>query len=634
MMNKCSCGNKAVSEFNGKHYCRTHFIEEREKEFLDNTDWNDMGILKWLKYMYPEHYRDEFTNEHIMVYNMLLQLYDPRYVNKQHRLRELIAYRGFAKSKIIFGTISYISLHNGCTMKFKAEDGLIHEVKINEKFIVIFSETGGMAEDFVVNIRDEFSTNPMVKYFYKFTIEDAKEEDTGQWTRKAFKINGLSILGLGAGQQARGKIRGAYRPTFVFYDDIYSENNTLTEDRRDKIKKWFDNASLNSVDDLIGKVFLVGTIVHDDTVLVTCEKSDIWKTLKFYPMPTIKFKKFIKEHLIVDVDNDLCKLPYWDEPNEFTRIEKQIEYFKKFDNDSEWEVTWKERTGLYVLSIKYKEAVEKQGIAGFYQEYFHEISPEELKRFSTTYFQPLNEWEVKQEFGYNWLLTPLYKEPQLMNIEFGVDIAGGTKEGDNTVITVGGMISNGKGFVLEQKIGKFAMRDNLHDNFSILHRTDKVMTDRSYISKIGYIDELFRLAIKYNPRIIKIGQGGGSEGAIINEVRRVFQANEFYVNISPRPQTSREGNKIERIKETLLPKYETMSMYHAKGLDKLEYELEYLGKAKNDDAADSLEVQMFNIVRPARIDYNLFKNPVKSFTPKWGHANINSQNDWLNDWRN
>jgi len=622
-----NCKEKVVKE----NRCRNHFIEYKEIEFCDNTDWENLGICKWLKYMYPEHFRDTFSKDHIKVYIMLLELYDPRYVNKMHRLREVIAYRGFSKSKIIFGIYSYIMMHNNHIIKIKALDGKISEVKVQEKFMVIFSETGGMAEEFVVNIRDEYSVNPMIRYFYSFKIQDAKEEDTGQWTRKAFKINGTFILGLGAGQQARGKIKGAYRPTFVGYDDIYSENNTKTEQTRKNIKRWFYDAAQHSVDDLLGKAFLVGTIVSDDTVIVECEKSNLWRTLKFYPMPELKFQEFIKEHLNINLDFNTCALPFEDEDNEFKRIEKQISHFKKIENLKDWELSWKDRMGLYQLALKYKEAVENRAIGGFYQEYFHVTIPDELRKFYDKYFRPMGEWSISNEFGYNWLECPsLYKEKIMVNIEIGVDLASGLKEGDDVAISIVASAPDGRFFVLDTVYGKFAIRDNIHGLED--SRMDRIVLDRKYITKIGYIDELFRLTKIYKPRVIKIGTGGGLESSIVTEVERLFRANWDYTTILPRPQTSRDGKKEERIEETILPKYESMSVFHREGLLKLEYQLKSLGKASDDDLADSLEVAFFNIYRPFGVDYKIFNSTKEIKKPKWGYQKDTSEN-WLEDWR-
>ncbi len=593
---KCKfCNLPAVKD----NLCKKHLIEESEKVFLDNTSCDkNMGIIKWLKYMYPEHFRNEFTQAHIEVYIELLRLYDPRYINKQHRLRELIAFRGFSKSKIIFGIISYLIAHNGMVMKIKSVDDNIFDVEINEKYIVLFSETATMAEEFVTNIRDEFTTNNRLKYFYHFKIEEAIDDITGQWTRKAFKMNDCFIVGLGAKQQARGKIKGAYRPTFIFFDDIYSENNTITQESRYSIKRWFYDSAINTGDDLLCKVLLVGTIVHEDTVLIECEKSSMWKTLKFYPMPLDKFREVVDKYLQVDYSLRTCKLPFEEIEDEFVRIKKQKEFFDKLNQ--EYEVLWGDRIGLYELLLKYKEAVENQNLSGFYREYFHQVIPQELKKFTSDYFKRVN-CKTEFKYGYTWL--NIDNDLQLTNIEIGVDIAGGKNEGDNTAIVVVGALPNRKIVVLDVVYGKLSIRDRENQK--------------------GYIDELLRLNARYKPSKIKIGFGGGHEGAIIEELRRVFYENNVYTIILPRPQNRSEGEKFERIERTLLPKYEAGDILHNGSFIELEYELEFLRKAKNDDLADALEVAIWNINYPSNI-------PIKFFEGNKG-ANIKYYQDYY-DW--
>ena len=622
----CKCGIESVKG----GLCRTHYIHTEEEIYLDNTDINDLGIIKWLGDMLPEHFRNAFPEEHAETYLSAIRLLDPRYTSKMHRLRELIAPRGFAKSKIIMGIISYICAHNGMIIKFKATDGILHEVKIDEKFIVIFSETGGMAEEFVINIRNEFEINEKLRYFYHYKIQDAKEADTGQWTKRAFKINGMYVLGLGEGQQSRGRIKGAYRITWAFYDDIYSENNTKTDTGRAGIKNWFYNSAQHSVDDLLGKSFLVGTIVHEDTVLVECEESKSWQTLKYYPMPQLKFDQFIKEHIKVDLDRASCALPFESEPDEFAMISKQIKYFDNLMDKEDMGIVWRERLGLYQLALKYKESVENSAIAGFYQEYFHLTVPTELKKFRREYFQEMKEWRIEYEFGYNWLYCEeLFGDaPQMINIEMGIDIAGGKNEGDYTCISVAGVTPNGKGYVLEQSYGKYTMRDNISEDSPMYNRNDRILSDKSLVKKVGYIDEAFRMHLKYRPRIIKMGQGGGSENQSLMEMIRIFRANYSYTNIVPRAQTTRDGNKFERIKNTLLPRYETMSMYHANGLGQLEHELEFLGKTKNDDCSDALECNFFDIQRPVQLDYTFFTKKIPTRIPKLGYSHTSIEYDW------
>ena len=64
----------------------------------------------------------------------------------------------------------------------------------------------------------------------------------------------MFVQGIGARQQIRGKVKGASRPTLVIADDIYSEETVITEESRAKIKRWWNNAVMNSIDNVKGKV--------------------------------------------------------------------------------------------------------------------------------------------------------------------------------------------------------------------------------------------------------------------------------------------------------------------------------------------------------------------------------------------
>jgi len=188
--------------------CRTHYIESKELIYTDNTSENvrEWGIFKWAKDMLSEAVPQNFPSFHYEVYPVILGQLDPFYVNKEERQRNLIAYREGAKSTIIFIIVSYILAHNNSVLRFRFRNQIV-PVNLAERLIVIASETGTMAEDFVVRIRDEFTSNVMLKYFYQFTIEDAMDAVDGQWTRRAFKMNRCFVLGVGAKMQIRAGLK-------------------------------------------------------------------------------------------------------------------------------------------------------------------------------------------------------------------------------------------------------------------------------------------------------------------------------------------------------------------------------------------------------------------------------------------
>lgn len=601
------CGQHEVKD----GLCRVHYVEEKEKIYLDNSNVNtERGIIRWALDMLPNYLTNDIPEFHFEIYKALLSLYDPQYRNKYDRLLELISWRGSAKSTIVNMIFpSYIIAHNGMTMILPNGS----RCTINEGLVCILSETSGSAEEFTVRIRDEFTINERLMYFYKFQIMDAIDALTGQWTRTSFKINGTFVIGLGAGQQIRGKVKGASRPTLLIGDDIYSENNTGTKERRQKIKRWWNSAVVNSIDDVRGKIALCGTIVHEDTILVELENNSMWKTLKFALMNIDDFHSLIRQHLVVNTSTGEIEMKFDDEPDKLIRITKQVEYY----NNLPFKTVWPTRVDMYYVALKYKEEYKNSSVSKMYQEYFHVVISDEDKKFKKEYFQTAN-CRVEWKHGHTWLVFPDGDKEEWVscNIEFGVDIAAGLESSDDTVITAIAITSNNKRYVLQQSVGKYSIRDILWENDPVYTRHDKIIMDKSFIKKVGFVDELFRMNLIYHPSIIRVGVAG-EEILHVEEIRRVFYANNIVKNIVQRPQLAQEGNKFERIINTCLPWYETRMVYHCGALSKLEYQLEFLGKTKNDDCADSLEVAFYHAFTPSELSMEYFNLKSPAIPKQW-----------------
>ena len=609
------CKKCSLQALKGEEYCKKH----QEEEFLDLTTG---GFFKWV-YFFLKHYTPQKSPDfHRELVDLYFSLYNPHYINRYNRQLEEVSFRGSSKSTILTMFIPmFLLCNNNKEITIwadipKEENGELKIVRekiktmINESFIVVVSKTGNMAEDFVVRMRDELSSNRRLRFWYGAQIEDAMDAIDGQWTRRAFKFNKCHILGVGSGQQIRGRIKGAYRPTTIIFDDIYDEEN-ITDSQRAKIKSWFYAGAMNSLDDLRGKALLAGTIIHEDTVLVECENSSSWKTVKFYPMPIEEFYELLK-YLKVDEDHRECRMPFDEESNEVMRAYKQADYFKDLQGKKDWKLAWDERVSLYYMAIKFKDAVQTGAVQQFYQEYFHITIPESAKRFKRDYFQQVKgEWKVFQEFGYNWFeCKELYEEPQIVNIEFGLDIAGVSDYADNTAIMSVGALPDNRMIVFPAVYGKMNTRDVLREDSSYLFRYDKVLMDKQHLLKAGFMDETFRLFLQYHPHSIKIGVAG-QENRFPEDMRLLFQANNIYCNVNPRPQNISKGSKHERIRNGLLKRYETLSMFHCKGNDLLERELEFLTKFTTDDLADALEVACHNVQFPVRVSYKDFAEPHK-----------------------
>jgi len=587
--------------------CYPHHRQLKLSQWLDNTDRDDLGIVRWAKELMPEFAFNQTPDFHKDLYLTLLSLYDPKLRNKYERLRGLISFRGSAKStaaNTLF--VAYVLANNGKSFKIKY-NGQVEEFLIDERTIVIISETATSAEEFTVRIRDAFTENERLRYYYRVAITQAVDSITGQWTRGAFRINNCFVQAVGSGQQIRGKVKGASRPSLVIADDIYSENSVITEERRTRTRWWWNNAVMKSVDDLRGKVLMLGTIVHDDTVLVDIKTNPRWQVTQMCVMPPEKFHIFVNDHLNVDWESSTCRLPHDDIKNPNARAQAQRLYFDKIQDSDDWELAWPERIDLYLLALMYQEAIFNSTVSGLYQEYFHiTLSPYE-RRFKKEFMQVLRPYELKHEYGMNWIKFenaskgPEEQEWKVVNIEFGIDLAGGGI--DDAVITVVAATEELQIYILHQAIGKWSIRDNI----DAINRINRVTLDRGAVQGVGIIDETFRLARRYRPSKIKVGIAG-EEALIMREFRRVFEENRDYTQIIGRPQFGGRNalSKEDRIRNTMLPFYETRMVYHAPHLDKLEYQLEYLGKSTHDDCADAAECAFYTLEFPQSIDIGFF----------------------------
>lgn len=497
---------------------------------------------------------------------------------------------------------AYLLAHNGKSFKLMA-NGVVVNCKINEKYICVISETGALAEDFVVRLRDEFLSNKTLRYFYKVQIEDAVDERTGQLTRKAFKFNGCYVLGVGSGMQIRGRIKGAYRVTLMLADDLYSERKVKTELGRKAIRTWWNGAVKNSVDDVMGKIACMGTILHEDTITVDQINNSLWKTELIPLMPLVLFTEFMDNYMDINQSTGECNLPYADEKNEHEQIRKRREYFDNVYAKKDWQISWPDRVNLYMIALWITDAVRTRTLSLLYQEYLHEIVPNSNKRFRKEYFQPLPEYSLIHQDGQSWFYClGMYPKPVPINLYIGIDTATGTLDGDDSSITVGGVLPDNRWIKFKTVYGKFGMRDETFMNTADDLRYGKVIGNRKYIRKVGYIDEAYRLSQEYNVNEVRVGYAG-SEKELVNETRKIFSMNGSSVMVIGRRQLSGEGAKVERIQNTLHSHYSTYSVYHAKGLTKLEYQLEYLGASKEDDVADSAEVCFCEVTPPSWDEY-------------------------------
>lgn len=139
------------------------------------------------------------------------------------------------------------------------------------RYVLIISDTSGQAEEFLGDIRRELEENDELIAIFGITFPVGEKNNTtdlvvsmqpaGQPKPWLFRISAR-----GSGKSLRGiKWRGM-RPDLVVGDDLENDEMVESDERREKFRKWFNNALLQ-----VGSkscIFrLVGTILHFDSLL-------------------------------------------------------------------------------------------------------------------------------------------------------------------------------------------------------------------------------------------------------------------------------------------------------------------------------------------------------------------------------
>jgi predicted phage terminase large subunit-like protein len=94
--------------------------------------------------------------------------------------------------------------------------------------------------------------------------------------------NDVKVEVFGSGKKIRGRRHGPHRPDLIIGDDLENDENVRSPEQRDKLMSWVTKSllSLGPADDSMD-VFIIGTILHYDSVLARLIKNKLWRGIKF-----------------------------------------------------------------------------------------------------------------------------------------------------------------------------------------------------------------------------------------------------------------------------------------------------------------------------------------------------------------
>ncbi|MCB6182325.1 phage terminase large subunit [Leeia sp. TBRC 13508] len=127
-------------------------------------------------------------------------------------------------------------------------------------------------------IKAELEFNPRLKLDYPEAMGRTNVWQVGT----IVTANGAKVEVFGSGKKIRGRRHGAYRPDLVIGDDLENDENVRSPEQRDKLMSWITKSllSLGYADDSLD-VFIIGTILHYDSVLARLLKNPLWSGKKF-----------------------------------------------------------------------------------------------------------------------------------------------------------------------------------------------------------------------------------------------------------------------------------------------------------------------------------------------------------------
>lgn len=145
-----------------------------------------------------------------------------------------------------------------------------------KKFIVPISCTATQAITQGENLKNKLVTSSLVQKLFGPMKSDTFAKD--YWKTST----GTLVLPRGAGQQVRGILADDSRPDLIIVDDLEDSESVKSEEQRAKLKEWFFSDVVNIVDrgSKDWKIVVIGTVLHEDSLLVNLLNDPDWFSLK------------------------------------------------------------------------------------------------------------------------------------------------------------------------------------------------------------------------------------------------------------------------------------------------------------------------------------------------------------------
>lgn len=291
------------------------------------------------------------------------------------------------------------------------------------QFVILVSDTETQASLFLGDIKQELIENEdLISLFGINKFVKISETDIIVEMNDGHRFR---IIAKGAEQKLRGLKWNNKRPDLILCDDLENDEVVQNQERREKFRRWFYGALL-PVKAQHGKIIIVGTILHMDSLLERLMPNTIYKTTVQEELKTYSTKKGL-----------------W----------TAVKY--RAHNEDFSKILWKERFTKETLQ-DIRAGFLEQGMPDVYsQEYLNYPIDESSAYFKRDDFFPLKPQDQDSKLVY-------YS---------AVDFAISTRENsDYTVIATAGVNSDGDLLIVDVRRNRWDSQEIIEQMFQVQKR--------------------------------------------------------------------------------------------------------------------------------------------------------------------
>lgn len=231
-------------------------------------------IVERTRYDEPYIPKQQDTIKHFLWFNSFLkednkpaeahfQLVD--HILSKHRYKVVMCHRGFAKTtKIIHLILEWLVLSK------KPNFGEFDYI------LIIQDAVSMVASNFeqIISLIDNTSIGEFLEIKRSVLGDDPTLYIENKHTKKM-----MYLKGRGSGQSLRGTRIMGKRPNIIILDDIENDEKHSSKESRDKLKTWFNNVVIPSINPNKYEFIFIGTPIHEDSLIMELVNSNKWQAL-------------------------------------------------------------------------------------------------------------------------------------------------------------------------------------------------------------------------------------------------------------------------------------------------------------------------------------------------------------------